>query len=178
VVVVSEGTKTADGSYIAEQKGEFAKDSFGHTQLGGAAGYIKDLIERESKVKARFAFPSTIQRNGIHFASRTDSQEAYLAGQTAVRLAIKGVSGKMVTLERAPGQAYRCTTGTADLSAVANGEKLFPREWITPDGFFVTDEFIRYARPLVQGEVKPDVPDGLPRFVRFEKHFLAKESAT
>jgi 6-phosphofructokinase len=177
VVVVSEGTKTADGSYIAEQKGEFAKDSFGHTQLGGAAGYIKELIERESKVKARFAFPSTIQRNGIHFASRTDSQEAYLVGQTAVRLAIKGVSGKMVTLERAPGRAYRCATGTADLSAVANGEKLFPREWVTPDGFFVTDEFIRYARPLVQGEVKPDVPDGLPRFIRFEKHFLSKEGS-
>ncbi len=175
VVVVSEGTKTAEGSYIAEQKGDFAKDAFGHTQLGGAAGYIKELIEREAKVKSRFAFPSTIQRNGMHFASKTDSDEAYLVGQTAVRLAVQGVTGKMVTLERAAGPGYRCTTGTADLSAVANGEKLFPKEWISEDGFFVTEEFIRYARPLVQGEVKLDVPDGLPRFVRLEKHFLGKE---
>jgi 6-phosphofructokinase 1 len=175
VVVVSEGTKTADGSYIAEQKGEFAKDSFGHTQLGGAAGYIKELIEREVKVKSRFAFPSTIQRNGIHFASKADSDEAYLVGKTAVRLAVQGVSGKMVTLVREPGPSYRCTTGTADLSAVANGEKHFPKEWITPDGFFVTEEFLRYVRPLVQGEVKIDAPDGLPRFVRFERHFIGKE---
>ncbi len=172
VVVVSEGTKTADGSYIAEQKGEFAKDSFGHTQLGGAAGYVKELIERETKVKSRFAFPSTIQRNGIHFASRTDSEEAYLVGKTAVQLAARGVSGKMVTLVRSSDAPYRCTMGTADLSAVANGEKHFPKEWISSDGFFVTDEFLRYARPLVQGEVKADVPDGLPRFIRFEKHFL------
>jgi len=178
VVVVSEGTRTADGSYIAEQRGDFARDSFGHTQLGGAAGWIKELIEGETKVKARFAFPSTIQRNGIHFASRTDSDEAYLVGKTAVQLAVQGVSGKMVTLQRAPGNAYRCTTGTADLSAVANGEKLFPREWISDDGFFVTEEFLRYARPLIQGEVKVDVPDGLPLFVRFQKHFLQREGST
>jgi 6-phosphofructokinase 1 len=177
VVVVSEGTKTADGSYIAEQKGDFAKDSFGHTQLGGAAGYIKELIEREAKVKARFAFPSTIQRNGIHFASKTDSDEAYLVGKTAVRLALQGVSGKMVTIQRDADAPYRCSTGTADLSAVANGEKYFPREWITPDGFFVTDAFLRYARPLVKGEVKADVPDGLPRFIRFERHFIGKEGS-
>jgi 6-phosphofructokinase 1 len=172
VVVVSEGTKNPDGSYISEQKGEFARDDFGHTQLGGAAQYIKSVIEEEVKVKSRFAIPSTIQRTGSHFASRTDAEEAYMAGQRAVQLALEGVNGKMVTLERAAGKEYRCETGTADLSAVANGEKYFPLEWISEDGFFVTEEFIRYARPLVQGEVQPLIEDGLPKYVRFRKHFI------
>jgi len=174
VIVVSEGTKNPDGSYIAEQKGEFAKDAFGHTQLGGAANYIKSLVERELKVKARFAIPSTIQRTGMHFASLTDSQEAYLAGQTAVRLAVAGQSGKMVTLVRKPGTAYACETGVADLSAVANDEKLFPREWIGADGYSVTEGFINYARPLIMGEVEPVMEDGLPRFMRFKKHFVTQ----
>jgi len=172
VIVVSEGTKNADGTYIAEQKGDFAKDAFGHTQLGGAANYIKELVEREVKVKARFAIPSTIQRNGIHFASLTDSKEAYLAGQRAVELAVQGVSGKMVTLERISDDPYLCRTGEAKLADVANGEKFLPREWISDDGFFVTEEFIKYARPLIQGEVRPLIENGLPKFIRFKKHFV------
>jgi len=172
VIVVSEGTKNADGTYIAEQKGDFARDSFGHTQLGGAANYIKELVEREVKVKARFAIPSTIQRNGIHFASLVDSKEAYLAGQRAVELAVQGVSGKMVTLERVSDDPYLCRTGEAKLADVANGEKFLPREWISDDGFFVTGEFIKYARPLIQGEVRPLIEDGLPKFIRFKKHFV------
>lgn len=172
VIVVSEGTKNPDGSYIAEQKGEFAKDAFGHTQLGGAANYIKEIIERDVKVKARFAIPSTIQRNGIHFASKTDSDEAYLVGQQAVLHALNGITGKMVTLVRESDNPYRCTTGLTDLSSVANGEKYFPKEWISEDGFFVTDEFLNYARPLIEGEVKPVIKDGLPDFIRFKKHFI------
>ncbi len=174
VIVVSEGTKNPDGSYIAEQKGEFAKDAFGHTQLGGAANYIKELIEREIKVKARFAIPSTIQRNGIHFASKTDSDEAYMVGKKAVQHAIEGVTGKMVTLERVSDEPYKCETGLVDLSKVANGEKYFPKKWISKDGFFVTEEFIKYAKPLIQGEVKPVIKEGLPYFIRFKKHFIKK----
>ncbi len=172
VIVVSEGTQNPDGTYLAEQKGDFAKDAFGHTQLGGAAFFIKDLVEREIKVKARFAIPSTIQRTGIHFASLTDSQEAYLVGQRAVQLAVQGVSGKMVTLERASADPYRCETGTVDLAQVANGEKKLPKEWIGSDGFSLTGEFDRYARPLIQGEVKPMIEGGLPRFVRFRKSWV------
>jgi len=172
VIVVSEGTKNADGTYIAEQKGDFAKDAFGHTQLGGAANYVKELVERQNKVKARFAIPSTIQRNGIHWASLTDSNEAYMAGQKAVQLAIEGVSGKMVTLERTSNDPYKCETGLADLADVANGEKFLSKEWITDDGFFVTDDFFKYARPLIQGTVQPRMKDGLPIFSRFEKNFV------
>jgi ATP-dependent phosphofructokinase / diphosphate-dependent phosphofructokinase len=172
VIVVSEGTQNPDGTYIAEQKGDFARDAFGHTQLGGAAFFIKDLVEREVKVKARFAIPSTIQRTGIHFASLTDSTEAYAVGQRAVQLALQGVSGKMVTLERVSVDPYRCETGTVDLAKVANGEKKLPREWIGADGFSLTAEFDRYARPLIQGEVKPVIEGGLPRFVRFRKSWV------
>jgi ATP-dependent phosphofructokinase / diphosphate-dependent phosphofructokinase len=172
VIVVSEGTQNPDGTYIAEQKGDFAKDAFGHTQLGGAAFFIKDVVEREIKVKARFAIPSTIQRTGIHFASLTDSAEAYAVGQRAVQLALQGVSGKMVTLERVSADPYRCETGTVDLAKVANGEKKLPREWIGADGFSLTAEFDRYARPLIQGEVKPMIEGGLPRFVRFRKSWV------
>jgi 6-phosphofructokinase len=172
VIVVSEGTKNPDGSYISEQKGEFARDAFGHTQLGGAANYIQQLVEREVKVKCRFAIPSTIQRNGIHFASKTDSDEAYMAGRRAVELAVEGVNGKMVTLERASSDPYRCETGTADLADVANGEKLFPVEWISDDGFFVTEEFLDYARPLIRGEVPAVIEGGLPRLMRFKKSWV------
>ncbi len=172
VIVVSEGTQNPDGSYIAEQKGDFAKDAFGHTQLGGAAFFIKELVEREVKVKARFAIPSTIQRTGIHFASLTDSTEAYMVGQRAVQLALEGVSGKMVSLERVSSDPYRCETGTVDLAKVANGEKKLPKEWIAADGFSLTAAFDRYARPLIQGEVKPVIEGGLPRFVRFRKSWV------
>ena len=172
VIVVSEGTKYPDGSYIANQTGEFASDAFGHTQLGGAGLFVKDLVEREIKVKARFAIPSTIQRTGAHFASLTDSMEAYTLGTEVVRRALAGENGKMVTLERTSDDPYRCETGLALLSDVANGEKLFPREWIAADGFSVTGEFDRYARPLIQGEVKPVMKDGLPLFVRFRKELV------
>ncbi|MCK4543552.1 MAG: 6-phosphofructokinase [Spirochaetales bacterium] len=172
VIVVSEGTKWPDGSYIAEQKGNFAKDAFGHTQLGGAGFFIKNLVEQEVNVKARFAIPSTIQRTGIHFASLTDSEEAYRTGKRAVELALTGISGKMITLVRKSDNPYSCETGTAALADVANGEKLFPREWISEDGFFVTENFLNYARPLIQGEVQLLIKDGLPEFIRFEKHFV------
>ena len=172
VIVASEGCKTPQGEYISAQTGEFAKDNFGHTQLGGAANFVKDLVEREVKVKARFAIPSTIQRNGIHFASLTDSEEAYLVGQKAVEAALEGVSGKMTTLVRLENKPYRCGTGSAKLSDVANGEKMLPKEWICDDGFFVSQEFVEYATPLIMGEVKPDMENGLPRFIRFKKHFI------
>ena len=90
-----------------------------------------------------------------------------------MQLACEGVSGQMVTLERVSETPYQCETGTAALSDVANGEKLLPTEWITDDGFFVTDEFLNYARPLIQGEVGAIIQDGLPRFMRFRKEWVS-----
>lgn len=172
VVVVSEGTKTPDGDFLAEMKGDFAKDAFGHVQLGGAAQAIQRIVQQEVGVKARIAMPSTIQRTGAHFASLTDNEEAYGAGREAVRQALDGVTDKMVTLVRESSAPYRCGYGLADLSAVANGEKYFPADWIGEDGFFVTPEFREYAEPLIRGETSPPMAGGLPRYVRMEKHFL------
>ena len=174
VIVVSEGTKYADGTYISEQKGDFSKDAFGHVQLGGAANFVKNFVESRVKVKSRFAFPSTIQRSGIHFASKTDSDEAYLVGKRAVQEAVGGTNGKMITLVRDSNDPYSVSTGLADLSSVANGEKLFPREWIAEDGFGVNEGFLEYALPLIRGEVVPFMEDGLPSFMRFERHFIKR----
>lgn len=168
VAVVSEGARAKDGAYLSEQRGRLARDSFGHSQLGGAALQLKRLVEDGLKVKARFAIPSTIQRNGAHFASLCDAQEAYRVGREAVKLAVRGVSGKMVTLERIGDNPYRCRIGTVALADVANCEKRFPLEWIRKDGFFVTDRFLKYARPLIQGQVKPAMEDGLPKYVRLK----------
>jgi len=140
--------------------------------LGGAANYIKELVEREIRVKARFAIPSTMQRNGVHFASATDAREAYEAGRQAVRCALSGVSGKMVTFVRIADDPYRMGFDLVDLDLVANGEKYFPLEWVSEDGFFVTEDFIRYARPLIQGEVSPPIKDGIPYYTRLKKYFL------
>ncbi|MCG8573080.1 MAG: 6-phosphofructokinase [Spirochaetes bacterium] len=178
VIVVSEGIKNSDGNYLFEQNDKINRDTFGHSQLGGAATYIKKIIEKEIKQKVRYSIPSTIQRNGIHFASLTDSNEAYLLGQTAIKLAIAGINGKMVTLKRISNYPYKCKTDIVDLSLVANRVKSFPQEWITPDGFFVTRNFYQYTRPLIQGEVKPRLKGGLPVFMRFRKEKVKSTTLT
>jgi len=172
VIVVSEGTRHPDGTYIAEQKGEFAKDDFGHKQLGGAGLFVKNLVETEVQVKARFVIPSICQRTGIHFASKTDSDEAYAVGQAAVKKAVQGLSGFMTAFKRISSAPYKVEIETVELEKVANGENLFPKEWMSEDGFFVTEQYIEYARPLIQGEVDLKIKDGLPEFVRFQRHFI------
>ena len=172
VIVISEGAKYADGTYVAEVKGDFAVDSFGHKQLGGAALTFKEMIEDNLNVKTRWCRPSIISRNGAHFASQTDADEAYRLGQFAVTSAVGGVSGKMVSLKRVSDEPYRVELELTDLEMVANEEKRIPRDWITEDGYFVNEKFIRYATPLIQGEVKPPIVNGLPEFVRLKKQFI------
>ncbi len=172
VIVVSEGTKYPDGSFLSEMKGEFARDAFGHVQLGGAAQAVQAIVQEHNKVKARIAMPSTIQRTGAHFASLTDNEEAYQCGLRAVQAAIDGVTDKMVTLVRESDDPYLCGYGLTNLEKVANGEKHLPTEWITDDGLLVTQEFADYAMPLIQGETQPPMQSGLPRYVRTAKHFI------
>jgi 6-phosphofructokinase 1 len=110
----------------------------------------------------------------MHFASLTDVNEAYLCGQSAVQTAIKGISGKMVTLIReSDAPNYKCTAGLADLSAVANGEKILPRYFLDEQGTSITEKFKKYLAPLLQGQAPIKIgDDGLPVFVRFEKHWV------
>lgn len=129
-------------------------DAFGHQMKGGAAEYLESLIKQGLDLKVRIDKPNYLQRSFSACISTTDAQEAYLVGQMAVRLALAGQSDVMVTLERQPGEAYRCDTGTAPLSQVANAEKTLPLSYITAAGDDITPDFIHYARPLI-GEPLP-----------------------
>ncbi len=178
-VVAGEGIRDAEGNYVSEQKGQFAKDSFGHTQLGGVAETLKSIIESEVGIKSRTVKAGIAQRNGIHFASKTDRDEAYLVGQKAVRHAAEGTSGLMVTLERKANAPYACETGLAPLEEVANGEKMVPREFINDEGNGVTQAMLDYVKPLLQGEVAIQIgDDGLPVYTRFARHNLPQKCET
>ena len=179
-VACGEGAKMPDGRYLGEAGGQFAKDAFGHTQLGGASDAVRAIIESQLGVKCRTNRAGTAQRNAMHFASKTDAEEAYLVGRAAVEAAMQGVHGKMVTLVRGEADSpYACTTGLADLDEVANGEKKLPPEFIDAGGFGVTDAFRRYATPLVVGEAAVEIgSDGLPVYARLAKHMVEKKTSS
>ncbi len=160
-IVASEGLVDENGRYVFAKE---SRDSFGHVQLGGVADALKTLIEKEIKLKVRCNVLGTVQRSAMHFASQVDAEEAYLVGHQAVALASQGDSGRMVTLERVE-EDYLCKTGSIELNCVANVEKKIPPEMITDNGFGVSDKFIRYARPLIQGEVLFSTQNGLPLYV-------------
>ncbi len=172
-VVVSEGIKTAKGDYVAAQA---ETDAFGHRQLGGVADYLRRLITQKLGLKSRYNKLDTCQRNAMHFASRTDSDEAYMCGQEAVRQALAGTTGQMVTLVRQSDRPYRCGTGLALLAEVANGVKYLPRDFLDVAGTHVTDALRSYVGPLVLGEVPVRVgPDGLPEFARLQRKPVTKK---
>jgi len=178
-ITASEGIQDKDGNYIAEIGGGFAKDSFGHQQLGGVAETLREIVENKVGVKCRSNKLGTCQRNAMHFASKTDGDEAYRVGATAVKEAVKGTTGKMVTLVRTSNKPYKCTTGLADLMDVANGERKIPRDWMNKEGNHITKKMRDYITPLMAGEVKIAVgKDGLPVFARFKKSFLKKKCST
>lgn len=175
-IVAGEGLKDKDGNYITADTGAFGTDSFGHQQLGGVADMLKAVIESQVGIKARCNKLGTNQRSAMHFASLTDINEAYMCGQMAVKGALTGQNGKMVTLVRQPGPEYKCTTGLAQLSDVANGEKKVPKEFINQSGNHITDAMRDYVRPLVRGQAPLNLgPDGLPVFMRFERKPLEKK---
>ena len=176
VVVVGEGLVDDKGKKISTaQSGAFAQDAFGHAQLGGIGEWLKKLVEDKVKVKARAAKLGIVQRSAAHWMSRTDRDEAVLVGQMAVRAAVSGQSGSMVTLVRESSAPYKCTTSLAPLADVANGEKKLPREWISEDGISMKKEFLDYARPLIQGEVQIPLEDGVPKYVRLNKISVEKK---
>jgi len=167
MIVVAEGLVDADGNYLAA---DAATDSFGHARLGGAGDALGEIVEANIPgVKVRVARPGLIQRAAAHCASKTDVDEAFLAGQAAVRAAVSGETDKMVTLLRGDGDHYTCETGLAPLSEIANGVKKLPREWINEDGVSMNFQFLRYALPLIQGEVALPYENGVPLYARLDK---------
>ena len=166
-VAISEGIRTADGTYISEMGGgSDYVDAFGHKQLAGSATYLANLIGSELGCKTRGIEFSTLQRCASHMASLTDINEAFMAGAAAVKAADEGETGKMPVIERVSDYPYGTSTSVYDIHKIANVEKMVPREWINEKGNGVTEDFIRYARPLIQGEFAPIVVDGLPVHLR------------
>jgi 6-phosphofructokinase 1 len=167
MIVVGEGLIDADGNYVSADE---ATDAFGHAQLGGAAEYLKSLVEQNLPgIKARTVKLGMAQRAAVHIGSKTDADESYLAGQAAVKAAINGETDKMVTLLRGDQDHYTVETGLAPLSDIANGVKKLPREWINEDGVSMNHQFLRYAQPLIQGETVVPYDNGLPVFAKLEK---------
>lgn len=164
LVVVSEGLVDKNGNYIFNDT--TTVDVFGHQRLGGVGQYLVNLIERELNLKGRFVLPATCQRSAMHLASRTDAEEAYHVGRVAVEEAQKDRTGCMVAIKRLEGaEEYSCTYELVALNEVANREKKMPRSWINKAGNDVTQDFINYARPLIQGEVAIPYHNGLPAYV-------------
>lgn len=164
IVAVSEGIRLADGRYVCElgQSIDFV-DAFGHKQLSGTANYLASYIAGELGSKTRAIELSSLQRSASHCASRVDILEAYQVGGAAVKAADEGDSGKMVVLQRLSDDPYQSGTEVKDVHKIANDEKLVPRGWINEGGTYVTDEFVNYVRPLIQGDVSPIMVDGIPR---------------
>ena len=169
LVAVSEGIHYPDGSFVAEACTS-ATDGFGHAQLGGLAPTLADLVKTRTGAKVRGIELSLLQRCGAHLASKTDIEESYMAGMAAVENAVAGTTDKMVGFERAVEDGkYVCKIKLLDLTDVANTEKKVPLEWINEAGNGMTQEYIDYVLPLIQGE--PDRPMGnsLPRFAHLKK---------
>ncbi len=173
IVAVSEGIHYADGSFVSEAKTS-ATDGFGHAQLGGLASLLASVVKEKTGAKVRGIELSLLQRCGAHLASKTDVDEAFMAGEVAVLSAVGGETGKMVAFAReyVDGK-YNCVPKLVPLTGVANFEKKVPAEWILPDGKGVTQDFIDYALPLIQGEPERATENSLPRYARLKK-VLAK----
>ena len=173
LIVVAEGLVDADGNYVAA---ESATDAFGHAQLGGAGDALGEIIGQNIPgIKVRVAKPGLAQRCAAHIASKTDIDESYLAGQAAVKAAINGETDVMITIVRGETEHYTSETGLAPLSEVANSVKKLPREWINEDGVSMNFQFLRYAQPLVQGEIVVPYDNGAPVFARLEKVRVDKQ---
>lgn len=176
IIAVSEGIKDKDGKYISEYGSDLAKckDAFGHAQLGGLANTLVGILKEKTGIKVRGIEFSLLQRCAAHLGSLTDVNEAYWAGQMAVRLAVEGKTDYMVAFERSAGPEYKCNIKLINLTDVANAEKVIPREWINEAGNGVRQEFIDYALPLIQGVSTPPLENGLPRFAKLKKVLATK----
>ena len=177
VMVVGEGIKNKHGEEIGADKDRL--DAFGHPVLAGAAEVIKEYVQGKLNTKTRTVLLGYAQRAAAHFASLTDSTNAFACGEEAVRAAIAGQSGLMVKIVRSvqPDGSVGWSTGLQPLADIANVEHFVPRDWISEDGYLPNEKFIEYARPLIEGEVKFPFEGGLPKYVTLEKSKVEKKLA-
>jgi len=165
-IVVSEGTKWPDGRFLAEQG---TRDDFGHAQLGGAAPVVANLIKNALGYKFHWAVADYLQRSARHLASDSDVEQAYALGQAAVEMALEGKNSVMPAIVRISNNPYKWEIGCGELKDVANVEKMMPKNYISADGFSITDSCREYLLPLIEGENYPPYNDGLPNYVVLKK---------
>lgn len=169
IIVVSEGIRTADGTFLGEMGGT-GLDKFGHAQLGGVCSYIKNVITENGVCKKVRAIElSTMQRCAMHFASQTDIEEAFNCGFAALKYSAEGESGYMIGIKRVSNDPYKSETFAVHTSKVANSIKYFPKEWINEEGNNVTKEAYEYTLPLIMGEPKIQYENGLPKYAFITK---------
>ena len=171
---VSEGIRNADGKFVSESG---LVDAFGHAQLGGVAPFIADMVKRELKLKNHWAVADYLQRAARHVASKTDVLQSYAVGKAAVEYAVKGMNGVMPAIKRIKSKPYLWEIVPAPLSDVANQEKKMPRDFITADGFHITQKCRNYLQPLIEGESYPPYEGGLPRYVALKNVAVKKKLA-
>ena len=170
-VVVSEGARWPDGKFLAEQG---TRDAFGHSQLGGAAPVVANMIKEVLGYKYHWAVADYLQRSARHIASKTDVEQAYALGKAAVDMAIAGENAVMPTIVRKSDSPYVWEIGKAKLEDVANIEKMMPKEFITDDGFGITEACRRYLLPLIEGEDYPPYKNGMPKYITLKNKPVAK----
>lgn len=171
-VVVSEGLSDASGKLIAESG---SKDAFGHAQLGGVGQIVAELLKEKLGLKYHWALADYLQRSARHLASRTDLEQAHALGIAAVNLALQGKNAVMATINRLADKPYRWEIGDAPLKDIANVERKMPAEFISADGFHITDACRTYLQPLIEGEDPPPYRNGLPDYVRLKNVTITKK---
>lgn len=164
-VVVSEGVKDAEGNFLADQG---LRDAFGHAQLGGVAPVVANIIKESLGLKYHWSVADYLQRAARHVASKTDVEQAYAMGEAAVEYALAGHNSVMPTIERVSNTPYSWKVGMAELANVANVEKMMPEDYISKDGFGISDACREYLSPLIEGEDYPPYKNGLPDYVRLK----------
>ena len=171
-VVVSEGVKGEDGKFLSDQG---IRDAFGHAQLGGVAPVVANIVREGLGLKYHWGVADYLQRAARHIASKTDVEQAYAMGKAAVEFAVQGHNSVMPTIERLSDAPYQWKVGMAQLSSVANVEKMIPKDFISQDGFGITDKCREYLAPLIMGEDYPPYKDGLPTYVRLKNLAVTKK---
>ncbi|MBQ73686.1 MAG: 6-phosphofructokinase [Gammaproteobacteria bacterium] len=172
VIVASEGARYADGKFVADAG---AIDAFGHTQLGGVAPTLVDMIKDAHGYKCHWSVADYLQRAARHVASATDIEQAYAVGKAAVEFALAGKNAVMPVIVRNKGKKYSWRIGEAPLSKVANVEKKVPRSYLTKDGYGISAKGRQYLEPLIAGEAPPPYKNGIPVYVRLKNHPVRKK---
>lgn len=174
-IVVSEGCHYPDGKFLAEQG---TRDSFGHAQLGGAAPVVANMIKDALGYKFHWAVADYLQRAARHLSSRSDVEQAYALGKAAVELALEGKNSVMPAVIRTSNSPYQWHIGIGELKDIANVEKMMPMEYISEDGYGITDACREYLQPLIEGEDYPPYENGMPKYVTLKHQLVAKKLPT